>query len=520
MKRLIIRKDSYYDSVFLMLISSDIKKMEGISEGVVAMGTEMNLDLLNDMGMSGPELQGATANDLIIAVEAADEQILEAAETTVDEKLREKADDSGGSGWRPGSAAAAYEAVPDSNMVIVSVPGQYAAREVRRALQADKHVMLFSDNVSLEDEVALKTLAKQRGLLMMGADCGTAIINGMPLCFANVIPRGPVGIISAAGTGLQEVSTLVARAGSGVSQGIGTGGRDLKNGDVGGITTLMAADALAADSETKVITVISKPPAPAVADTVIAALKKAGKPVVVHLIGLTPEKRVDGNIHYASNLEEVARMASALAAGESYNPRVFDAGDDAIDAIVVRETEGISSQQKYLRGYFTGGTLTDEAVFLLDAELGGIHSLSPVDPANQLTDPQKSEAHTIVDLGEDVFTVGRPHPMIDPSIRTERMDAEASDQEVAAVLLDCVIGYGSHADPAGALVPAITRMKAAAQKRGGYLAVVASVTGTEGDIQNLSAQRKTLESAGAVVMPSNHQAAQLTGRIMAKLAAR
>ena len=520
MKRIILRKDAYYDSVFLMLISSDIKKMDGISEAVVAMGTEMNLDLLNDMGMSGPELEGATANDLIIAVESADQQTLDAAEQTVDDKLKEKAADSEGSSWRPGSAAAAYEALPDSNMVLISVPGQYAAREARKALQADKHVMMFSDNVSLEDEVALKKLAKQRGLLMMGADCGTAIINGKPLCFANVVPRGPVGIISAAGTGLQEVSTLVARAGSGVSQGIGTGGRDLKSEDVGGITTLMAAEALTADPQTTVIAVISKPPAPSVADTVIATLKQAGKPVVVHLIGITPEKRIDGNINYAANLEEVARMSAALAAGDSYHARVFDVDDDAIDSIVERETEGISSQQKYLRGYFTGGTLTDESVFILDSQLGGIHSLDPVDPANQLTDPQKSEGHTIVDLGEDVFTVGRPHPMIDPSIRTERMDSEAGDPEVAVVLLDCVIGYGSHADPAGAMVPSIRRMKAAGEKRGGYLAVVASVTGTEGDVQNLSTQRKTLESAGVVVMPSNHQAAQLAGRIMAKLAAR
>ena len=219
MKRIILRKDSYYDSVFLMLISADIKKMDGISEAVVAMGTEMNLDLLNDMGLNGPELDGATANDLIIAVEAADEATIDAAETAVDEKLRQKADQDEGDTWKPGSSAAAFEAVPDANMVIISLPGQYAAREARKALQADRHVMMFSDNVSLDDEVALKTLARSRGLLMMGPDCGTAIINGKPLCFANVVPRGPVGVVSASGTGLQEVTSLIARAGSGVSQG-------------------------------------------------------------------------------------------------------------------------------------------------------------------------------------------------------------------------------------------------------------------------------------------------------------
>jgi FdrA protein len=519
-KRIILRKDSYFDSVFLMLISSDIKQMDGISEAVVAMGTEMNLDLIKDMGMSGPELEGATANDLIIAVDAADEKTVALAEQTVDEKLRQKSDQGDGDSWRPGSSAAAVEAIPDANLVVISLPGQYAARETRKMLSAGKHVMLFSDNVSLDDEIALKKLAREKGLLMMGPDCGTAIINGKPLCFANVVPRGPVGVVSASGTGLQEVTSLIARAGSGVSQGIGTGGRDLKSEKVGGSTTLAAIEALAADPETKVIVVISKPPAPAVAETVISALKKTGKPAVIHLIGLVPETRVDGNLHFAGNLEEVARMAAALAEDHTYRPRLFDAGNDEIDAIVERETSGISSQQKYLRGYFTGGTLTDEAVFVLNERLGGIYSFDPADPAFKLEDPQKSVKHTIVDLGEDVFTVGRPHPMIDPSTRTERMDREATDAEVAVVLLDCVIGYGSHPDPAGAMAPSIKRMKAAAEKRGGYLAVVASITGTEGDFQIFSAQKQTLEDAGVVVMPSNHQATQLAGRIMAELDAR
>lgn len=520
MKRIILRKDAYYDSVFLMLISADIKQMDGISEAVVAMGTEMNRDLLNDMGLTSPEVAAATANDLIIAVEAADEETIAAAESAVDEKLRQKADDGESEAWRPGSSAAAYEAVPDSNLVIISLPGEYAAREARKALGAGKHVMVFSDNVSLDDEVALKRLARKSGLLMMGPDCGTAIINGNPLCFANVVPRGPIGVVSASGTGLQEVTSLIARAGSGVSQGIGTGGRDLKSEDVGGTTTLMAIEALAADPDTGVIAVISKPPAPSVADTVIAALKTTGKPAVVHLIGMVPESRVDENIHYAGSLQEVARLAVALATDEPYHASVFDAPDDEIDAIVERETAGISSRQRYLRGYFTGGTLTDEAVFVLNDQLGGIHSFDPADPDFALADPQVSEGHTIVDLGEDVFTVGRPHPMIDPSIRTERMDREAEDAEIAVVLLDCVIGYGSHPDPAGALAPAIARMRAATERRGGYLAVVASITGTEGDTQNLAAQRRTLEEAGVVVMPSNVQAAQLSGRIMAKLAAR
>lgn len=527
MKRIILRKDSYYDSVFLMLISSDIKKMDGVSEAVVAMGTEMNLDLLRDMGMSGPELDTAGPNDLIIALEASDAATASSAEEAVDGLLSKKASRGDDAAYRPGSLAAAIDTVPDANLVIISLPGQYAAREARRAIAADKHVMMFSDNVSIDDEVSLKRMARERGVLMMGPDCGTAIIDGRPLCFANVVPRGPIGVVSASGTGLQEVTSLIAQSGNddaaGVSQAIGTGGRDLKSEAVDGTTTLMAIEALANDPDTTVIAVISKPPAPSIAEKVVSALQQCGKPSVIHLIGMEGNgnaPRSDGSIHYAESLEEVARLSVAIAAGRSYQRRAFDASDAEIDALVQRETEAISSGQRYLRGYFTGGTLTDEAVFILNDSVGGIHSFDPVDPSLKLQDPYVSEGHTIVDLGEDVFTVGRPHPMIDPSIRTERMEQEADDADVAVVLLDCVIGYGSHEDPAGAMVPSIKAMKKAAEQRGGYLAVVASVTGTDGDFQNISAQRRRLEEAGVVVMPSNAQAARLVQRMMATLAAR
>jgi FdrA protein len=518
-KRIILRKDSYYDSVFLMLISSEVKKMAGVTDAVVAMGTEMNLDLIREMGMGGTELKSAGPNDLIISLKAEKKATLDEAEAAVEGLLRKKADQSADTLYRHSSSTAAFEAVPDANLVVISVPGEHAPREVRKALLADRHVMLFSDNVSLEDEVTLKALARERGVLLMGPDCGTAIINGRPICFANVVTPGTIGVVSAAGTGLQEVTSLITRHGGGISQGIGTGGRDLRSKEVGGSTALMAIEALAADPGTEVIVVISKPPEPSVAEKVVEALRNAGKPAIIHLIGME-RRSTDGNLHYAGNLEEAARMAVATASGKPWRPVTFDADEKEIESIVDRETAAIGSRQKYLRGYFTGGTLTDEAVFVLNESLGGIYSFDPVDRAFALEDPQVSRKNTIVDLGEDVFTVGRPHPMIDPSTRTERMEKEATDEEIAVVLLDCVIGYGSHPDPAGALAPAIRTMKNVTAKRGGYLAVVASVTGTEGDVQNIAAQRRTLESAGAVVMPSNYQAVKLAQRIMDRLNSR
>lgn len=519
MKRIVLRKDSYFDSVFLMLISTEVKKMDGVTEAVVAMGTEMNLELIRDMGMSGPELDSAGPNDLIISLGAEETPILDQAEELVEQLLRKKAEQGSDTTYRHTSSTAAYEALPDSNLVVISVPGEHAPREVRKALRAGKHVMLFSDNVSLDEEISLKDLARKEGLLLMGPDCGTAIINGKPLCFANIVAPGTIGVVSASGTGLQEVTCLISRKGGGISQAIGTGGRDLKSEKIGGSTTLMAIEALAADPATNAIVVISKPPAASVAEKVITALREAGKPAVIHLIGM--EKRPpEGALHYAGNLEETAAMAVAVAAGKQHRSGTFDADEQEIEAILERETASIGSGQKYLRGYFTGGTLTDEAVFILNKPLGGIYSFDPADPAFKLPDPHVSLKHTIVDLGEDVFTVGRPHPMIDPSTRTERMEREADDEEIAVVMIDCVIGYGSHQDPAGAVAPAIRAMKSAAEKRGGYLAVVASVTGTDGDFQNIAAQRRTLESAGAVVMPSNYQAAELVRLIMGRLESR
>lgn len=508
-----VHKDSYYDSVVLMSISADIKKIEGVNEAVVAMGTGVNLELLKDMGLGGEEISSAGANDLIIAIDADSEEKLDEAESKVGQLLRKKSSSGGQEAYRPTSLDSAIQTLPDANLVVISLPGQYAGREARKALRAGRHVMLFSDNVPIEQEISLKQLASEKGLLMMGPDCGTAMINGMPICFANVVRRGDIGVVSASGTGLQEVACNIEKNGGGISQGIGTGGRDLKDERIGGLMVRMAVEALGRDPQTGVIAVVSKPPADAVIPDVMNTLKATGKPCVVHFIG-TAARETEGNVRFANSLEETARIAVSVSKGESYEPRVFDLPESKIDSIIERETKEMSAQQKYVRGLFAGGTLTDEAVFALHEPLGGVYSLDPVEPAYEIEDPHKSVGHTIVDLGEDVFTVGRPHPMIDASIRTERIEREMEDPEVAVLLIDCVIGYGSHPDPAGAMADTLSAAKERYRANGGYLSIVASVTGTEGDAQNIHTQQRTLESVGCVVMPSNFQAVKLVERIM------
>ncbi len=516
MQKILVKKDSYYDSVFLMLINKEVKQFDGVKDAVVSMGTEVNTGLLKGMGLFNSEIENSSPNDLIIAVEAETEEIADKAIQAAKDLLNKKKTQSqDGDEYRPVSLDKAVEILPDANLIVVSVPGNYAAREVKKALNKNLHVMLFSDNVSLEDEIELKELAEEKGLLMMGPDCGTAIINGKPLCFANVISSGSIGIVAASGTGLQEVSCSIDKFGSGITQGIGTGGRDLKNSRIGGRMMRMGISALKNDPETKVIVVISKPPAEDAAKKVIADLKETGKPCVIHFIGLKPEAD-SGNLHYARSLEEAAGMAAALAEGKEYKRRVFTIPEDEVENIAARETEKMNSRQKYLRGLYTGGTLADEAMILFESGIGGIYSNNQTKPELVLKDPHVSEGHTIVDLGDDVFTVGRPHPMIDPSTREERIVKETDDPEVAVMLLDIVLGYGSHEDPAGAILKSLSDAKKKAAARGGYLSVITSITGTKGDFQNMEEQKKKLESIGCIVMPSNYQASMLALKIIGR----
>jgi FdrA protein len=526
MKRITLRKDAYYDSVFLMLAAREIQGLPGVAQAVVTMATPMNIELLVDMGFDAAAFAALSPNDLVIAIDAADDKVLEQATAEALKALTRKKAAAAGSGvGRVGSMDAGLRLVPEANLAVISVPGAYAAREARKSLEAGLHVMLFSDNVSLDDEIALKKLAVSKGLLLMGPDCGTAIINGKPLCFANLVRRGPVGVVAASGTGLQEVTCLLDRYGTGISQAVGTGGRDLNNAAVGGMTSLLAIEALASDPATKVLLVVSKPPAPEVAAKVVATLEKSGKPSVAYFLGLPPQPD-SARLAYAADLEEAALLVAALAKGASSPAaareqiKTAQAGSQlsrpdraAVTKLAQTEAGRLGTGQLYLRGLYTGGTLADEALFIAHAALGGVWSNNQTDKAWLLEDPRKSKGHTVVDLGDDVFTAGKPHPMIDPEARAERIAAEGKDSGTAVILMDVVLGYGSHPDPAGACVPAIREARSAAAKRGGYLPVVASVTGTPGDPQGFEAQKAKLEAEGVIVMPSNYRAALLAVEI-------
>jgi FdrA protein len=478
-----VRRGAYYDSVVLMQLQRGLLGVPGVVDAGVVMATQANRELLASNNLL-PDSIIANSDDLLVVVKAIDDSSAVDAIGKVDELLARRKSSTVSEDFRPRSLSGAAKQLPEANWVLISVPGRYAAGVARDALDLGKHVFLYSDNVSLEDEVALKKTAREKGLLVMGPDCGTAIINSVGLGFANRVRRGSIGVVGASGTGTQAVTSHIHELGGGVSQAIGTGGRDLKS-DVGAITAHQALDVLARDPDTKVIVLISKPPSPDVVTGLIAPAQATGKPVVVYFIGYpTPARRI-GNLYFAVSLSEAAELAVnsnwELASGNE-----------------------LPMTNYYLRGLFSGGTLAYEALLGLQASLSPIYSNAPIENYQLLDDPLHSRIHTIIDLGDEFFMVGRLHPMIDNDLRIRRMKQEAADEQVGMILFDIVLGEGSHPDPATEWVPVI---KEIGEKRPG-LEFVAIVVGTEEDPQNLQSQIDQLKETGVTVFRTATEAVQ------------
>ncbi len=502
----VVRKGVYHDSVMLMRLTHHLESVHGVRRGAAMMGTPSNRALLRDAGLLTPDGDSASPNDLIIAVDADDMAAVHAGAQAVATALytSRPATYPGPTMYRPRTLRAALKMLDAADLALISVPGQYAGFEALKALRAGLHVMLFSDNVPLASEIELKRLALANGLLMMGPDCGTAIINGVPLGFANVVPRGRIGLAAASGTGLQEVSCLIAAAGEGISQAIGVGGRDLSD-DVGGLMMRQALDILAADPATEVVCMLGKPPGPGTWQHLQNHLAQMQKPCAVHYAGLVSE--AGRAWHATTTLEDAAQAAVALARGVKPKPIEFSTPSREIEALIANATRLLQPGQRFVRGIFAGGTLAYEALSLLQGKLFDV--IPGVEGGG--------EGHTVVDLGNDVFTVGRPHPMLDGTLRREWILKAANHPSTAVILLDVVLGYGAHPDPVGELLPAIQQGTRLAQAAGRHVTVVASVCGTEQDPQRRAAQIDALQVHGVIVMPSNAQAARLVAGIAARL---
>ena len=503
----------YKDSVSLMTVSAQIMRVNGIDTASVVMASATNIDNLAEAGLGPFDVR---PNDLLVALSGTPEACEEAL-TQADDLLTQTA-----STGETGEAAAqpitsiqmAVAQDPSRNFALVSVPGDYAAAEGMKALRLGLDVMLFSDNVTVADELALKTYARDHDLMVMGPDCGTAIVNGVPLGFANVVRRGPIGVVGASGTGTQEVTVRVHQLGSGISQALGTGGHDLSEA-IGGISMLHGLAALDEDPATSVIILVSKPPAAGVAAAILDAAEASAKPVVVIFLGADPSTITRHGVYGAAYLAQAADMAVALAGDQHPS-----GGDVAVSSEMRRRltdaARSMAPSQQFVRGVFSGGTFCFEAQLVHAAYGVTAYSNTPTAGNHTLERITLSQDSTIIDMGDDEFTQGRPHPMIDPSLRDARIRQEVDDPTTAVVLFDVVLGYGSSLEPVAGLLGTIGTSRAAAKAAGRTVVFICYVCGTDQDPQSRKGIVAALQAAGVLVASSNAEAAAWSATVTAE----
>lgn len=485
-----------------MLLTNHLSALDGVEQIQVMMGTPANKDIFKGSGLYTEELEDASPSDLCIVVNSDDEGMVDKVVEETDNYLSNQSSESQQSSI---SVVRTWEMagnkLPTADVAMISVAGEHAAAEANKALDRDLNVFMFSDNVSVSDELQLKQRAQEKGLIVMGPDCGTGILDGVPMAFANVVDKGNIGVVGASGTGIQEVTTIIGRKGGGVSHAIGTGGRDLSS-EIGAITTIRGLQVLDQDPETDIIVYISKPPAPEVREKVVNVFKTLSKPVVAVFMGDKPKAAHD-NVQYTWTLEDTALKALELSKANSASAdRIIADNQEDLDKIK-------ATKQQYVKGYFCGGTLAYETAMILEDALD-------LDTTGKHTEGMMLhvEGHEVIDLGDDQYTQGRAHPMIDPTLRIEKVEEAAFDPETAVILLDNVIGYGAHEDMAGVFAPVVQDAKEAAAKEGRSFVAIASVTGTADDPQVYQDQVDKLEAAGIIVAESNAQATKLAAEIV------
>jgi FdrA protein len=504
MRHIEVRRSTYLDSYKLALISKRIKALSGIRDTVIAMGTDNVVLLLKEAGYDLSRTPGISAHDLVTAVDADDEQARAAALNLLSSEIEGIRREIVGQSSLPRSLDGALKQHPDINLVLISIPGQFAVYEAQRAIMNGKHVMVVGDNVPIEDEKCLKTLAAERGLLFMGPDCGTAMLNGVGLGFANTVSRGNIGIISASGTGAQEVTSILGRHKVGVSHVIGTGARDLSH-VIGGMATVSGLRTLIADDDSQVIVLISKVADEEACGRILREAKLSWKWCIVYFAGWSRRDRED-NLIFADTLAQAA-FEAARAVGREYKP-VLPFSDE-IRKTLAEYKAALTLRRRYLRGLFCGGTLAQEAIFILGPALTSIRTNMEIPGFPLLGNPRQSQGHTILDMGDDAFIRGSAHPLIDQANRLRRLGSEVDDPETAVVLLDIVLGNGCSQDPGGEVARTLVKAYDTGEARPGSPIVIASICGTHKDPQDYFRQREVLERAGVIIADTNAGACEL-----------
>lgn len=511
-KKNYVIKNKYFDSVMLMKLSGELGKTEGVCQLTVGMGTPLNKDTMHDLGLLLEDGAAAAPNDLVIAVAADSEAIADQLKEVYMTRITQTRG-SGKSEYASLDTMGRY--VKDRNLAVISLAGNFAGAEAKKALKMGMDVFMFSDNVPIEQEIELKQYAKEHNLLMMGPDCGLSFINGVAIGLCSKVRRGTIGIAAACGSGMQEVMNIVHRKEYGISHAIGVGGRDLKDA-VGGITMLQSIDLLEQDPDTRVIVLISKPPQPKTTEKVLARVRSCKKPVVLQLISADLTGLDVGSAVLCDSFEDTANTAIALSQGLTYRIPDINEKYAQVMELAEREAEQMAPEQQYLRGIYCGGSLAEETLTQAESKLGSIYGNIAFTPEYTLEDPYTSYKDCMIDIGAEIFTAGRPHVAIDPAPRIERFLQEARDPETAVILMDFLLGYALCEDPAGMMADVIRQGIAEAQEAGRHLSVIASICGSDLDPQGFDAQKKILEDSGVIVMENNGEASRLAAAIIAK----
>ena len=501
----VVKENLFRDSIQLMKLTEDVKKLVGVDDAVVSMGTDTNRRLLEELHLMDKQGEGAGDGDLVIAVRIAEGASAEEVMGRVEKMVMAPPAAQGGPRRRAfHSLEAALESLGGANLAVVSVPGRLAFEPSLELLKKGVSIHLFSDHVAKQEEIELKRFASSKGLLVLGPGAGTSIIDGVGLGFANSVKRGDVGIVASAGTGIQEASIVLDRIGLGVSHALGVGGTDVSE-EVGGIMMKDCLKMLEADDATRILMIIAKAPAESVfKDVMDYVSRNTTKPVVACFLGLAEAPDLGERVTYAKTLHSAVAKAAEEGGGAAlreFRSKVSMSYGDLLES--ARSLSSRVGNRRYVRGLYSGGTMAHETLLIFRELVGEPYSNTPLSHKFALADPNTSRGNSIVDLGDEFFTAGRAHPMIDPTLRRLRLAQESEDPSVAAILLDIVLGYGSSPDPAGALQRTIEDGRMAARKQGGELVVMAHLCGTESDLQSLKEQSEKLTSAGATLFPSN-----------------
>jgi len=496
----ITKKNFFRDSVQMMQFSQQLKDEQGVIDAAIVMGTDLNKNTLKKMGLLTEDGISATENDTLITINCQDENSLNNAVQKAEQLLTS---DITKSKNEFNDLSSALDAFDNANMASLSIPGQFVKEMATELIRKQLHLFVFSDHVPLEDEILLKNLALENNVLFMGPEAGTSILNGTVFGFGNRIRSGSVGIIGASGTGIQESSTMIDLFGEGISHAIGVGGRDLRN-DIGGMMTMKTMEVFEDDPNTKAVLLVSKPVGDDVRNKIINKINNFSKKnYVLCLIGDNENREDSAKIKFSKSIQISVLKILKYVNDDAYKKIKDVVRKQVDDSIKLAKSlsSDLNNDQRFVRGFFAGGTLCYESKIILEQMIGKVYSNLSSDDEYSIKGNAASKENTLIDFGEEEFTSARPHPIIDPLLRKNRILEDADDPNVGVIIIDIICGINAAKNTMAFHAETIKKAIENAKEKGRRLSVFAYICGTEKDVSEN--ELKLLTDSGAKLFTSN-----------------